>query len=92
MLLKIIYFLQTLKDDISDHLENIMGISGGSYIFFHLNLPIHLISPSSPESIRNIITKEFIHLTFAVAACILITIVTHIVKVEVSEWYKKFKE
>jgi hypothetical protein len=91
MILKIIFFLQTLKNDIADHLENIMGISGGSYIFFHLNLPFHLINPPD-QGLGNMITKEFIHLGFAFAACIIITAITHIVKVEVTEWYKKFKQ
>lgn len=87
---KLHFLLNALKNDLIDKLESILGISLGSYIFFSLEIPANIIN-SSCDGIGQLLTREVVHLLFAIIASVIITTITHVVKVEVSEWYKKFK-
>ncbi len=89
-MLKIISFLVAIKNDILDKIESILGVSFGSYIFYRLNIPLKHIA-SSPDGIGMLVTRELIHLAFAIIASAIITTITHIIKVEITEWYKNFK-
>lgn len=90
MLLKILSFFQALKNDLLDRLENILGVSFGSYVFYKLNISVAHIA-ASPDGIGMLVLSELVHLAFAIIASAIITSLTHIIKVETTEWYRKFK-
>ncbi len=89
-MLKILFLLQTFKNDLIDKIESILGVSFGSFVFFRLEIPASIIG-STCDGIVQILTREMVHLLFAIIASVIITTITHIVKVEICEWYKKFK-
>lgn len=89
-MIKVLIFLQAIKNALIDKIESILGVSFGSYVFFRLNIPLRQITHSH-DSMDMLVKRELIHLAFAIIASIIITCVTHIVKVEVTEWYKNFK-
>lgn len=64
-----------------NHIEEASGISTGGLIFFNVNL-----------NVSDSVLHETIRLGFAIIGAVIVIPISHIIKVEFSSWYKKYKE